>query len=95
VNRHLNIFNFFNGSNIDYLEDNLSRAFHGEADVIPVKASEASTAAMPNARLLVIKDSGHMPQVEQPKIFFDAVETFLKGEFPKDAKKVEAPQEKK
>lgn len=65
---------------------------HGEADVIPVKASEASTAAMPNARLLVIKDSGHMPQVEQPKIFFDAVETFLKGEFPKDAKKIELSQ---
>lgn len=27
MNKHLNIFNFFNGSNIDYLEDNLSRAF--------------------------------------------------------------------
>ncbi len=27
MNRHLNIFNFFNGSNIDYLEDNLSRGF--------------------------------------------------------------------
>lgn len=27
MNKHLNIFNFFNGNNIDYLEDNLSRAF--------------------------------------------------------------------
>jgi hypothetical protein len=27
MNRHLNIFNFFNGSNLDYLEDNLSRGF--------------------------------------------------------------------
>jgi hypothetical protein len=27
MNRHLNIFNFFNGSNADFLEDNLSRAF--------------------------------------------------------------------
>jgi hypothetical protein len=27
MNRHLNIFNFFNGSSADYLEDNLSRAF--------------------------------------------------------------------
>lgn len=27
MNRHLNIFNFFNGSHADYLEDNLSRAF--------------------------------------------------------------------
>lgn len=27
MNRHLNIFNFFNSRNVDYLEDNLSRAF--------------------------------------------------------------------
>lgn len=27
MNKHLNIFNFFNSSNLDYLEDNLSRAF--------------------------------------------------------------------
>jgi hypothetical protein len=27
MNRHLNIFNFYNGSHADYLEDNLSRAF--------------------------------------------------------------------
>lgn len=27
MNRHLNIFNFFNGGSVDYLEDNLSGAF--------------------------------------------------------------------
>lgn len=27
MNKHLNIFNFFNSGNLDYLEDNLSRAF--------------------------------------------------------------------
>jgi hypothetical protein len=27
MNRHLNIFNFFNGGGLDYLEDNLSRGF--------------------------------------------------------------------
>lgn len=27
MNRHLNIFNFFSGSNLDYLEDNLARGF--------------------------------------------------------------------
>ncbi len=27
MNRHLNIFNFFNGRNLDYLEVNLSRGF--------------------------------------------------------------------
>jgi pimeloyl-ACP methyl ester carboxylesterase len=56
--------------------------------VIPVKASEAWVRAMPNARLLLIEKSGHMPQFEQPETFFNAVETFLKGEFPPDAKKI-------
>lgn len=61
---------------------------HGAADVIPLKSSEAWTRAMPNARLLVIEKSGHLPQVEQPEIFFKAIETFLKGDFPPEAKKV-------
>jgi pimeloyl-ACP methyl ester carboxylesterase len=67
---------------------------HGAADVIPVKSSEAWTSAMPNARLLLIKESGHIPQIEQPEIFFKAVETFLKGDFPPDAKKIQISTEK-
>jgi proline iminopeptidase len=61
---------------------------HGTADVIPVKSSEAWAGAMPNARLFLIEKSGHMPQFEQPEIFFKAVETFLKGDFPTEAKKI-------
>ena len=61
---------------------------HGVADVIPVKSSEAWASALPNARLLLIEKSGHMPQFEQPEIFFKAVETFLKGDFPPEAKKI-------
>lgn len=68
---------------------------HGTADVIPVKSSEAWAGAMPNARLLLIEKSGHMPQFEQPEIFFKAVETFLNGEFPADAKKMEKFKETK
>lgn len=67
---------------------------HGLADPIPVESSEAWAAAMPNARLLLIKDAGHIPQVEQPEIFFKAVEAFLKGGFPADAKKVQTSTEK-
>lgn len=67
---------------------------HGTADVIPVASSEAWTGAMPNARLLLITESGHIPQVEQPEIFFKAVETFLKGDFPPDAKKIQTSKEK-
>ena len=61
---------------------------HGAADVVPLKGSEAWTAGYPNARLLVIERSGHIAQVEAPEIFFPAIEAFLKGDFPADAKKV-------
>lgn len=62
---------------------------HGAADPIPVKSSEAWAKGFPNARLLLIKDAGHISHVEQPEIFFKAVETFLKGSFPADAKKIQ------
>ena len=61
---------------------------HGAADPIPVESSEAWVRAMPNARLLLIKNAGHISHVEQPEIFFGAVETFLKGGFPADATRV-------
>jgi proline iminopeptidase len=59
---------------------------HGVADPIPVRSSEAWASGFPNARLLLIKDAGHVSQVETPEIFFSAVETFLKGSFPAEAK---------
>ena len=62
---------------------------HGVADVIPQRASEFWASGYPNARLLLIEKAGHMSHVETPQIFFPAVETFLKGSFPTDAKKVE------
>lgn len=62
---------------------------HGVADVIPQRASEFWASGYPNARLLLIEKAGHVGHVETPDIFFPAVETFLKGSFPVDAKKVE------
>lgn len=67
---------------------------HGEVDPIPVESSEAWARGYPNSRLLVIKESGHASHIEQPEIFFSAVETFLKGNFPADAKKVQTSAEK-
>ncbi len=61
---------------------------HGEVDPIPVESSEAWAKAYPNSRLLVIKDSGHISHVEQPEIFFNAVETFLKGDWVPEAKQM-------
>ena len=62
---------------------------HGASDVIQLRGSEFYASGYPNARLLVIQNAGHIAHVETPDIFFPAVETFLKGSFPAEAKKVE------
>ena len=62
---------------------------HGIADVMPLRGSEFWAVGYPNARLLLIERSGHLAHVERADVFFPAVETFLKGSFPADAKKVE------
>jgi proline iminopeptidase len=67
---------------------------HGAADTIPVESAEAWAKAFQNARLLSIGGAGHLPQVEQPEIFFNAVETFLKGGWVTEAKKIQRSGEK-
>ena len=68
---------------------------HGPADPIPVESSEAWARGFPNARLLLVEGSGHVSHVEQPEVFFGAVETFLKGGWPAAAKQLKATAEKK
>lgn len=63
---------------------------HGGADTIPLSASEAWTAAIPEARLLVLPNVGHFPHVEAPSEFFDSVETFLSGDWPTNARPLPA-----
>jgi proline iminopeptidase len=58
---------------------------HGAEDLIPVEASREWAQYIPDARLLLIPDVGHMPHLEAPEIFFPAVEDFLSGEWPNDA----------
>jgi proline iminopeptidase len=57
----------------------------GEQSVPTLESVHAWADAMPNARLLLIPKSGHFPQVEQPSLFFPAVELFLRGGWPKAA----------
>jgi proline iminopeptidase len=59
---------------------------YGEADPASAETPLAWTRAFPNAKLLMVNEAGHLPHVEQHEIFFDAVETFLGGEFPGEAK---------
>ena len=61
---------------------------HGVADVIPLRGSEFWASGYPNARLLLIEKAGHISHVERADVFFPAVETFLKGSFPAEARLV-------
>lgn len=55
---------------------------HGDQDPNPLEAGEDWAAAFPNARLFVMTDAGHFPNVDRPSVFFPAVEAFLGGEWP-------------
>lgn len=57
----------------------------GEQSIPTLDSAHAWAEAMPNARLLLIPNSGHFPQVEQPGLFFPAVEHFLNRSWPKGA----------
>lgn len=52
---------------------------HGVADVVPLAGSRDWAASYPDGRLLVMQRSGHMVHMEEPAIFFAAVEDFLAG----------------
>ncbi|HEY9515171.1 MAG TPA: alpha/beta hydrolase [Gemmatimonadaceae bacterium] len=51
--------------------------FHGREDPIPLSASEEAARNIPNARLVVLDDSGHVPYVEAPDALFGAINSFL------------------
>jgi proline iminopeptidase len=50
---------------------------HGRHDPIPLEASEALAGALPDARLVVLEHSGHVPYVEEPERLFNEIERFL------------------
>lgn len=61
----------------------------GIADVKPRRGSKFRASGYQNARLVVAEKNRHLAHVERADVFFPAVETFLIGTFPADAKKVE------
>jgi pimeloyl-ACP methyl ester carboxylesterase len=53
----------------------------GDNDVVvPTQNSRNLSDAIPNARLEIIKDSGHMSFIEKPSEFNRVVSDFLEGE---------------
>ena len=59
---------------------------HGRQDPIPLEASEALARALPDARLVVLEHSGHVPYVESPEALFSAIERFLAETAPVPAR---------
>lgn len=57
----------------------------GDRDETPVPAHRAWAAAVPDGRLLVIPGGGHYPHVENPEIFYPAVDAFMAGRWPEGA----------
>lgn len=66
---------------------------HGESDSLPLEGSRAWVRALRNARLLYVREAGHLPFVEQPEVFYPAVDTFLKGDWPAGTEIFGAPIE--
>ena len=53
---------------------------HGDMDLLPPSVAQDLVSLMPNARLELIPDAGHMPFWEAPERFFDVVGQFLSAE---------------
>ena len=60
----------------------------GDDDVIPLASAQEWAVTLPNARLLVVPGAGHFPHLEDPDLFFPAVNTFLNGQWPETAEVV-------
>lgn len=50
-----------------------------EDSLLPPRRQEFLAGLMPNARLKIIEDAGHLPQLEQPDDFSEALRAFLAG----------------
>jgi pimeloyl-ACP methyl ester carboxylesterase len=66
---------------------------HGDSDTLPLEGSRVWVQILRNARLLFVHEAGHLPFVEQPGVFYPAVDTFLKGEWPAGSEIFGAPIE--
>jgi proline iminopeptidase len=52
---------------------------HGDFDPIPIGSSEYIQQRIPASQLVIIKQSGHFPFVEQPEKFFAAIRAFMRA----------------
>ncbi len=62
---------------------------YGESDAIPREGAEDWAANFGDARLLVIRGTGHLVHAERPDLFFPVVERFLGGQWPDGAERID------
>ncbi|HKV75855.1 MAG TPA: alpha/beta fold hydrolase [Gemmatimonadales bacterium] len=60
---------------------------HGTVDPLPFAGAEEWAATLPNARLVALPGVGHFPYLEAPAAVFSAIDTFLAGNWPPDARR--------
>ncbi|HEV8214939.1 MAG TPA: alpha/beta hydrolase [Gemmatimonadaceae bacterium] len=58
---------------------------HGAQDPLPLAGSREWLAALPQSRLLIVKDAGHYPFVEQSELVMSAIGAFARGVWPPGA----------
>jgi len=58
---------------------------HGAQDPLPLAGSREWLTALPQSRLLVVKDAGHYPFVERPDLVISAIGAFARGVWPTGA----------
>jgi pimeloyl-ACP methyl ester carboxylesterase len=80
------LFEMFTADNTNDLSQRLGKVkipvlvITGEDDqIVPTAQSIRLSQELPNARLVVIPECGHVPQEERPEAFLEAVNQFLSG----------------
>lgn len=60
----------------------------GERSKLPLEATRFWAAHAPRSRLLLIPGAGHRTWLDRPNQLFDAIDTFLRGEWPDGATEI-------
>lgn len=63
---------------------------HGTKDRnVPYGAGREWATLLPNSRLITVKGSAHFPWIDDPKLVFGSIKTFLNGTFPSTSEKLD------
>ena len=63
-----------------------SLTIEGEKTNVPLDATRAWAGALPDSRLLLVPGAGHMNWIDQPELVIAAIDEFLRGHWPRNAK---------